>query len=180
MESVFLNNSVTVFELFEIFSEATQRTSALEGYSDSLRCEMLPCGVKVICIQPAIMRTALAMSFADGWLKGFKDAEPARKVQYGDDWAEKVAAGTKQTTSDIAADPQKTVVRADARAARPLASGAHHDGHSGDALFQTAQLATRRDARHAAVRHDLQRGRTTGTSRRAGDGAASRRRVQQR
>ena len=82
---------------------------ALEGYSDSLRCEMLPWGVKVICIQPATMRTALAMSFADGWLKGFKDAEPARKAQYGDDWAEIVAARTKQAISNTAADPQKTV-----------------------------------------------------------------------
>ena len=70
---------------------------------------MLPWGVKVICIQPATMRTALAMSFADGWLKGFKDADPARKAQYGDDWAEIVAARTKQAISNTAADPQKTV-----------------------------------------------------------------------
>jgi len=55
------------------------------------------------------MRTPLAMSFADGWLRGFKAAEPERQAPYGDEWAEQHAATLKEGLEQIAADPQKTV-----------------------------------------------------------------------
>ena len=82
---------------------------ALEAYSDTLRCEMLPWGVKVCVIEPATMRTPLALAFADAWLKGFKAAPPERTAAYGAEWAQEHAATTKQSISDIAADPQVTV-----------------------------------------------------------------------
>ena len=83
---------------------------ALEAYSDTLRCEMKPWGVKVVVVEPATMRTPLAMSFADSWLEGFRKADPLRtQAPYGDAWAERTAANTKQGISDLAADPMETV-----------------------------------------------------------------------
>ena len=82
---------------------------ALEAYSDSLRCEMRHWGVKVVVVEPATMRTPLAMSFADGWLKGFHQAPPERRTPYGSRWAERIAAGTKKGLEGLAADPAITV-----------------------------------------------------------------------
>ena len=82
---------------------------ALEAYSDTLRCEMRPWGVRVVVIEPATMRTPLAMGFADGWLRSYREASDERRAPYGDAWAERVAAVTKQGLEDLAADPQQTV-----------------------------------------------------------------------
>ena len=68
------------------------------------------CGqVNVSVIEPATMRTPLAMAFADGWLNGFRAADAERTAPYGDEWAARIAAQTKQGLEDIAADPQQTV-----------------------------------------------------------------------
>ena len=82
---------------------------ALEAYSDTLRCEMLPWGVKVCVIEPATMRTPLALGFADSWLKSFEAASSENTATYGAEWAKEHAATVKQSISDIAADPQVTV-----------------------------------------------------------------------
>jgi NAD(P)-dependent dehydrogenase (short-subunit alcohol dehydrogenase family) len=82
---------------------------ALESFSDCLRSEMLPWGVKVVVIQPATMRTPLAMSFAEAWLKGFSNASEDRKAPYGDEWAEEVYMQTKLGLEGIAADPAVTI-----------------------------------------------------------------------
>lgn len=83
---------------------------ALEAYSDTLRCEMLPWKVKVVVIEPATMRTPLAMSFPDRWLNMFSEADPLRTAAYGGhEWGEAVAALTRAGLESIAADPQETV-----------------------------------------------------------------------
>ena len=82
---------------------------ALEAYSDTLRCEMLPWGVKVVVIEPATMRTPLALSFADGWLSSYLGAPLDRRTPYGDEWANRIAKGTKEGIEGIAADPVVTV-----------------------------------------------------------------------
>ena len=51
---------------------------ALEAYSDTLRCELLPWGVKVVVVQPGPMRTPLAMRAMDGWLSSYR-ASPAER-----------------------------------------------------------------------------------------------------
>ena len=82
---------------------------ALEAYSDILRCEMLPWEVKVTIIEPATMRTPLALSFADGWLKGYQEATEERRLPYGNEWANNVAKNTKTGIEQLAADPQETI-----------------------------------------------------------------------
>jgi NAD(P)-dependent dehydrogenase (short-subunit alcohol dehydrogenase family)/catechol 2,3-dioxygenase-like lactoylglutathione lyase family enzyme len=82
---------------------------ALEAFSDVLRAEMLPWGVKVVVVQPATMRTPLAMSYADGWLKSFQDAPADRRAVYGEMWAKAHHANVKKGLEDIAADPEVTV-----------------------------------------------------------------------
>jgi len=82
---------------------------ALESYSDILRCEMLPWGVKVVIVEPATMRTPLAMGFADAWLKSFKEATIERQLPYGHEWANKVADFTREGIKQLAADPQETI-----------------------------------------------------------------------
>lgn len=82
---------------------------ALESYSDILRCEMLPWGVKVVIVEPATMRTPLAMGFADAWLKSFKEATVERQLPYGHEWANKVADFTREGIKQLAADPQETI-----------------------------------------------------------------------
>jgi NAD(P)-dependent dehydrogenase (short-subunit alcohol dehydrogenase family) len=83
---------------------------ALEAYSDTLRIEMLPWGVKVSVIEPATMRTPLAMRFFDAWHQSFKNAPEERKAQYGESWAEEIAKTGTKGLEDIAADPKVTVV----------------------------------------------------------------------
>jgi len=82
---------------------------ALESYSDILRCEMLPWGVKVVIVEPATMRTPLAMGFADAWLKSFNEATIERQLPYGHEWANKVADFTREGIKQLAADPQETI-----------------------------------------------------------------------
>ena len=82
---------------------------ALEAYSDILRCEMLPWGVKVVIIEPTTMRTPLALSYADNWLKSFKESIKERQLPYGNEWANKVAEGTKTAIEQTAVDPQETI-----------------------------------------------------------------------
>ena len=82
---------------------------ALESYSDTLRCEMLPWGVKVVVVEPTTMRTPLAMAYADSFLAGFKASPPERRAPYGDAWAEELAARTKVKLDAAAEDPQITV-----------------------------------------------------------------------
>lgn len=84
---------------------------ALEAFSDTLRCEMLPWKVGVVVIEPATMRTPLAMSFADGWLAGFMQADELRKAPYGEEWAADHAATSKETLDSVAADPLQTVTQ---------------------------------------------------------------------
>merc|ERR1712226_1566486 len=83
---------------------------ALEAYSDTLRMEMLPWGVKVIVIEPATMRTPLAMSFFDAWLKSYEVAPADRKAPYGDAWARGIAKKGREGLEAIAADPNITVL----------------------------------------------------------------------
>lgn len=82
---------------------------ALESYSDVLRCEMKPWGVDVIVIQPATMRTPLAMAFADAWGSSFKGADSERRAGYGEEWASKVTEAMKKGVDDIAQPPGLTV-----------------------------------------------------------------------
>jgi NAD(P)-dependent dehydrogenase (short-subunit alcohol dehydrogenase family) len=82
---------------------------ALESFSDVLRCEMLPWGVKVVVVEPGTMRTPFAAAFADNWHKSYREAPEARKAEYGDTWAENVAAATKEGIDSIAGDPAEAV-----------------------------------------------------------------------
>mmetsp|Transcript_68173 Transcript_68173/g.134635 ORF Transcript_68173/g.134635 Transcript_68173/m.134635 type:complete len:314 (+) Transcript_68173:57-998(+) len=81
---------------------------ALEAYSDTLRMEMMPWGVNVIVVEPATMRTPLAMSYWDAWLKSYEDASEDR-TPHGNAWARGVAAKGREALEAIAADPQITV-----------------------------------------------------------------------
>ena len=81
---------------------------ALEAFSDTLRCEMRPWGVEVVVIEPATMRTPLAMAFADAWLAGFQAAPPERMAEYGEEWGRAVAAATREGLQKLAADPRQT------------------------------------------------------------------------
>jgi NAD(P)-dependent dehydrogenase (short-subunit alcohol dehydrogenase family) len=106
---------------------------ALEAYSDSLRCEMKPWGVGVVVVEPATMRTPLAMSFADSWLQGFLNAPADRRAPYGSAWAERIAAGTKKGLEGLAADPAVTVkamvralVHPDPPTRMPTGNAAHY------------------------------------------------------
>ena len=79
---------------------------ALEAYSDTLRCEMLPWGVKVVVVEPSTMKTPLVMAYADSWLKGFKASPKDRQDCYGDAWAQEFAERTKTNLDGpAAADP---------------------------------------------------------------------------
>ncbi|KAJ8608752.1 hypothetical protein CTAYLR_007787 [Chrysophaeum taylorii] len=81
---------------------------ALEAYSDAFRAEMLPWGLKVVLIEPALMRTPLAMSMAKSWLASFSAASEDRRALYGDKWVDRVAAAL-EATLDVAADPSETI-----------------------------------------------------------------------
>ncbi|CAE7335917.1 RDH16 [Symbiodinium natans] len=83
---------------------------ALEAYSDTLRCEMRPWGIKVVVVEPSTMRTPLVLAYADSWLASFKAASPERREKYGDEWAQEFAERTKKNLSGpVADDPQITV-----------------------------------------------------------------------
>ncbi len=83
---------------------------ALEAFSDTLRCEMLPWGVKVVVVEPATMRTPIATQFADTWLKLFTEAAAQDRCdEYGMKWSKKQAKFLKDGIDNIAADPQITV-----------------------------------------------------------------------
>jgi len=81
---------------------------ALESFSDCLRCEMLPWGVKVVVIEPSTMKTPLALSYADNYRETFLAASPDRQAQYGDDWIDKVHDATTKGILDAALDPSET------------------------------------------------------------------------
>lgn len=81
----------------------------LEAYSDCLRCEMLPWGVKVVVVEPSTMRTPLALSFGDAWLASYKAAPAERRAPYGDTWATTLAAADTQDLERAADDPGVTV-----------------------------------------------------------------------
>lgn len=83
---------------------------ALEAYSDTLRCEMLPWKVRVAVIEPATMRTPMALAFMDSWLRSFNEASADRTDQvYGIEWARKVHKTTSDGIKNIAEDPMVTV-----------------------------------------------------------------------
>jgi NAD(P)-dependent dehydrogenase (short-subunit alcohol dehydrogenase family) len=82
---------------------------ALEAFSDIMRCELRPWKVNVTVIQPASMRTPMAMSFPDQWLASFRAAPAARQAYYGDDWATAVHKGIHEGMESVAADPAETV-----------------------------------------------------------------------
>jgi len=81
---------------------------AVETWSDSLRIEMMPWGVKVVIIQPSTMKTPLAMTFADNYRKTFREAPVNRRDQYGEEWIDEVHKGTLRSIKDIAQDPAET------------------------------------------------------------------------
>ena len=81
---------------------------ALESWSDCVRCEMLPWGVKVVIIEPSTMKTPLALSYADNFRDTFLAAPEDRQAQYGDGWIEQVHEGTTKGILDAAMDPSET------------------------------------------------------------------------
>ncbi len=81
---------------------------ALESWSDCLRCEMLPWGVKVVVIEPSTMKTPLALSYADNYRATFQAAPPDRQAQYGEGWIEKVHDATTKGILDAAMPPEET------------------------------------------------------------------------
>ena len=81
---------------------------ALESWSDCLRCEMLPWGVKVVVIEPSTMKTPLALSYADNYRATFQAAAPDRQAQYGEGWIEKVHDATTKGILDAAMPPEET------------------------------------------------------------------------
>lgn len=83
---------------------------ALEAYSDTLRVEMRPWDVKVVVVEPATMRTPLALSFYKEWLRTFKAAPEDRRRDYGDKWAERTEKVGTKIIEQTAADPMDTVV----------------------------------------------------------------------
>ena len=81
---------------------------ALESFSDCLRIEMIPWGVKVVVCEPSTMRTPLVLSFADRYRDTFLAASPDRQAQYGDEWIKEVHDATTKGLIDAAMDPNET------------------------------------------------------------------------
>lgn len=84
---------------------------ALEAFSDTLRCECLPTGLNVSVIEPATMRTPLAMGYFKAWLANFKAASRERTAWYGDRWAEQLAEEGTKNLENIAAHVDETAGR---------------------------------------------------------------------
>jgi NAD(P)-dependent dehydrogenase (short-subunit alcohol dehydrogenase family) len=107
-----LINVTSVDGFIALPSNAAYNSSkhALEAFSDTLRCEMLPWNVLVCVIEPATMRTPMALSFMDGWLKSFDEA-PANRTDdvYSREWATKLHKQTSVGIANIAEDPMVTV-----------------------------------------------------------------------
>lgn len=82
--------------------------AALESYSDVLRCEMLQWGVKVVVVEPSTMKTPLVLRFAEEYKKNFDQAPEDRKIEYGNEYAERVHQGLVKLLPEIAADPNET------------------------------------------------------------------------
>ena len=78
---------------------------ALEAWCDALRCEWLPWHMPVVIVQPATMRTPLALGFADAFMQTFRRALPDRQAIYGESWIAKQCEGTQHTIEEAAADP---------------------------------------------------------------------------
>ena len=82
---------------------------ALESWSDCLRCEMMQWGVKVVIIQPATMKTPIALTYAERYRDLYLRAEPSRKAQYGgDEWIHHQHEAQAKGLEDIAQDPNIT------------------------------------------------------------------------
>jgi NAD(P)-dependent dehydrogenase (short-subunit alcohol dehydrogenase family)/catechol 2,3-dioxygenase-like lactoylglutathione lyase family enzyme len=82
---------------------------AIESYCDCLRAEMRPWGVKVCIIQPATMRTPLAMSYWSSWLQGYEKASPDRQSSFDKEAIQKLAETQQETLEAMAEDPDITV-----------------------------------------------------------------------
>eukprot|EP00304_Pavlova_gyrans_P000258 CAMPEP_0206059494 /NCGR_PEP_ID=MMETSP1466-20131121/49143_1 /ASSEMBLY_ACC=CAM_ASM_001126 /TAXON_ID=44452 /ORGANISM="Pavlova gyrans, Strain CCMP608" /LENGTH=153 /DNA_ID=CAMNT_0053434817 /DNA_START=26 /DNA_END=484 /DNA_ORIENTATION=+ len=83
--------------------------AAVEAYSDALRIEMLPWGVNVVVVQPALMRTPVGLRFFDRYLFNYRAAEVQRRSLYGDAWTFLHARNGAERLAAEAADPQQTV-----------------------------------------------------------------------
>jgi len=82
---------------------------AVEAYCDTLRVEMRPFGVRVALLEPGGMKTPLASSYNDAWLKTFNAAPEERKKSYGQAWAEKVYGQNSKSYDAMLSDPSIVV-----------------------------------------------------------------------
>lgn len=82
---------------------------ALESFSDCLRCELLPFGVKVIIVQPSTLNTPMLAKFVAAYRKNYEDAPQERKAPYGDEWMDTQLTDTEANLFSAAMNPNETV-----------------------------------------------------------------------
>jgi len=102
-------SSITGFLNLPVTAPYNASKHALEAYADTLRVEMRPWDVFVSIIQPCGMRTKLGLSFADGWLRTYRDAPEERRRFYDESWATKTASDGNYYADLVAADPMIAV-----------------------------------------------------------------------
>ena len=82
---------------------------ALTAYTDTLRCEVEPLGVRVINIEPALMKTPLSVLAPMAWQKSFDEGPDSRTNDvYGTAWAEKARKRAEDNLKNSAQDPHVT------------------------------------------------------------------------
>jgi len=82
---------------------------ALEAFSDTLRCELLPYDVSVVVVEPSTTKTPMVKRFADSFRRVYERALPDRKAAYGPDWIEKTYKVTAETLDAAEGDPAVVV-----------------------------------------------------------------------
>jgi retinol dehydrogenase-16 len=83
---------------------------ALEACSDSSRCELYPYDCHVTIVQPALMKTKLALTYWDTWYKGFKLAREDRRKAFDSDKIDKFIDESRQRLHDAAEDSDVTTL----------------------------------------------------------------------
>ncbi len=87
---------------------------AVEAYADALRVELSFWGVEVAVVNPATMKTPLAMTFFDGHRRAWdameqQDPDGAWKQHYPAEWLDEYVASNTKNLEVIAEDPSTAV-----------------------------------------------------------------------
>lgn len=81
----------------------------VEGFSDAIRQEMRPFGVRVCIIEPGFMRTPIVDGSFDRFVELYRQAPQAVREAYGDDFIMDRREKIIKTTVTEAGDPQTVV-----------------------------------------------------------------------